>query len=267
MSIDYVALKKNLSNTYTIEEFNRMIESERESFKGYICCPKCKVDAGYRKASSDGKIACFFAKHIQGCSFSTSSKNSKGKDGEETNRVEVDTSVFGIQWNYKSSISSGEHEAGESKNKDKTSINKKHVKNPAKKRQAKLTLNKILTYAQINKLSEADIQININGKVQDLENCVHHVSEIDDSMLDDTAFFWGEMKYYKGNFINLRDTSDVSIRIYDDILEKFDNRFRDKFFKIQKSNLMIVYGKVTKTKNNNYLVNLNDINRLYCRVK
>ncbi|MCT4662284.1 MAG: hypothetical protein N4A40_10520 [Tissierellales bacterium] len=267
MSIDYVALRKNLNKTYTIEEFNRRSESERDFFKGHICCPKCKVDAGYRKASSDGKIACFFARHVQGCPFATTSKNNSGKDGAETNRVEVDTSVFGIQWNYKSSKSSGEHEAGESSNEDKTYRNRKYVKNPIKERQAKLTLNKILTYSQINKLQEADIQININGKVQNLEDCVHHVSVINDSMLGCNAFFWGEMKYYKGNFINLRDASDVSIRIYDETLKKFDYRFRDKFFNIQKSNLMIIYGKITKTKNNKYLVNLNDINRFYCRAK
>ena len=267
MSIEYVALKRNLKKRFTIEEFNRMSESERELYKGHICCPKCEEDAGYRKAAKDGKIACFFATHIKDCSFSSSTKSKKGEAGEETNMIIVDASTFGIQWNYKSNKLSGELNSEEPESKENITTNRKYVKNPPNRRQPKLTLNKILTYAEIGKLADAGINIKINGKNRDLSKCVYHVSEINDSMIKKEGFFWGEMKYYNDNFINLRDSTDVSILVVDEILNKFYDRFKSKFFKIQKSNLMVVYGKIIKTKTDKYLVVHNDVNRFYCRAK
>lgn len=267
MSIEYVVLKNNLEVKFTINEFNRMTEAERDSYKGNICCPKCKGDAGYRKASKDGKVACFFAKHIDGCIWSTSNESDKKEDGEDTNKVEVDTSTFGIRWNYKVKKSTGIDVDSDSDSNEEAKNKLNYVKDPSKKTQAKLTLNKILTYAEINKLVEARIEMSIDRTVKDLSEIVYHVSEIEESLVGEKAFFWGEMKYYKGNFINLRNANDVSIFIVDSILKSFEERYKDKYFEVQKSNLMILFGKVIKSKNDKYLIVLDDNNKFYFRAK
>lgn len=267
MSIEYVVLKNNFKVEFIINEFNRMSETERESYKGNICCPKCKGDAGYRKASTDGKMACFFAKHIDGCTWSASNEGDKKEDGEDINKVEVDTSTFGIRWNYKANKSTGIVVDNESISNEETKGKLNHVKDPSKKTQAKLTLNKILTYAEIGKLVEAEIEMSISGKVTDLSEIVYHVSNIKDSLVGEKAFFWGEMKYYEGSFINLRNVNDVSILIVDSIRKSFEERYKDKFFEVQKSNLMIIFGKVIKSKNEKHLIILDDNNKFYFRSK
>jgi len=75
------------------------------------------------------------------------------------------------------------------------------------------------------------------------------------------------MKFYKSNFINLRNTNEVAIFIVDEILENFDDRYKEKFFKVQKNNLMIVFGKVIKAKNGKFLITLDDVNKIYFREK
>jgi len=267
MSMEYVILKNNKNSKYTIHEFNNMTEFDRDSFKGRICCPKCNSDAGYRKASTDGKMACFFAKHVDGCRWSTSNKSDKTEGIEDTNIIEVDTSTFGVRWNYKIKKSDEDNSTESISDSNITINNKNYVNNPAKKTQAKLTLNQILTYAEVDKLNEVAIEMSIGGKTKRISEFVFSTDKINDSFIGERAFYWGEMKFYKSNFINLRNTNEVAIFIVDEILENFDDRYKEKFFKVQKNNLMIVFGKVIKAKNGKFLITLDDVNKIYFREK
>lgn len=267
MSMEYVILKNNKNAKYTIHEFNKMTEVVRNSFKGRICCPKCNGDAGYRKASTDGKVACFFAKHVDGCGWLTNNKSNKTEGIEDTNIIEVDTSAFGVRWNYRTKkADEGNSIAGTSGN-NSTINNKNYVNNPAKKTQAKLTLNQILTYAEIDKLNDVEIDISIGGKTKRISELVFNTGEIDNSFIDERAFYWGEMKAYNKNFINLRNTNEVSIFIIKEIMQSFDDRYKNKFFKVLKSNLIIVFGKVIKARNGKFLIVLDDMNKIYFREK
>lgn len=75
------------------------------------------------------------------------------------------------------------------------------------------------------------------------------------------------MKYYKESFINLRNVENVSILIIDEVINGFKERYSKKFFEVVKSNSMIIFGKVIKTKNGKYLIIMDDCNKLYFRKK
>ncbi|SFI18633.1 hypothetical protein SAMN05192551_10812 [Tindallia magadiensis] len=191
MSIDYVVLKKISSIKFTVHEFDRMTETQRNSYKGKICCPKCNKDAGYRKASVDGKAACFFAHHIPGCGMASNSDNDKTENGDETNIIEIDTSIYGIRWNYKLTKENGTDIPIDRGNKSIPTEGLSYTKNPSKTIIPRLTLNQILAYAEIGKLDDICIEMNVGGVNKDLSEIVFHVAEIDDTLVGETAFFLG----------------------------------------------------------------------------
>ncbi|MBN1469165.1 MAG: hypothetical protein JXM74_06905 [Fusobacteriaceae bacterium] len=267
MSIEYVVLKKNNTIKFTVHEFDRMTEIQRNLYKGKICCPKCNKDAGYRKASVDGKVACFFAYHLPECQMASSSDNEKTENVEETNIIEIDTSIYGIRWNYKLTKESGTDIPTSRDNERIPSEGLSYNKNPSKTIIPKLTLNQILTYAEIGKLDDVCIEMNLGGIIKDLSEIVFHVTKIDDTLVGKTAFFFGEMKYYKERFINLRNVDKVSILIIDEVINGFKERYSKKFFEVVKDNHMIIYGKIIKTKNGKYLIIMDNCNKLYFRKK
>jgi hypothetical protein len=267
MSIEYVVLKRDNDIKFTTHEFDQMPEHKRNTYKGYLCCPKCKADARYRKQSTDGKKSNFFAKHVEGCAWSRSNKGEKDSNNEDTNILESDISVFGIRWNYKNSkVGNGPSNTNGSGN-SATSSGLNHVKNPSVNTSSKLSLSQILTYAEIDKLDDINLEVKLKGQTYDISDIVYEASQIDDSFIGDEFFFWGEMKYYNKNFINLRMCKDASIYMIPKIAAEFENRYKDKFFDVQKSNSMIVFGVVRQAQNGKKLIILDDCNKIYFRKK
>lgn len=49
------------------EEFASLSDRKRELYRSFLSCPICGADAAFRRASRDGKNACFSARHEEGC--------------------------------------------------------------------------------------------------------------------------------------------------------------------------------------------------------
>ncbi|MGS0826392.1 hypothetical protein ACVBIO_11320 [Shewanella sp. 0m-8] len=73
--------------TYSIFKFQKLSELDIEQYRQALICPACAGKAYYRKASKDGKAACFGSRYHQtGC---REFKPSAAKEREEQHVVEV----------------------------------------------------------------------------------------------------------------------------------------------------------------------------------
>ncbi|OAX50261.1 hypothetical protein [Paenibacillus sp. AD87] len=266
--MDTVVLKNNVNKKLGIFQFMKMSEEERDNLKGKISCEKCGANARYRKEGSDGRIACFYAIHIGKCDNRVSKKSESEEADVETNKIELDTSVYKVKWNYKISKVKGDEEIEESEESEVLKNKKKYTKNPAKFRQASISLSQILKFAEANIIEEQEILINLNKEEGELSKLVFEFNKIDNSHIDQKKhFYWGSMKYINGNYINIKNCNKVSILIDHTILNQFDERHKKKLFDVIKNNSVIVFGKVIKTSKGNFLVKLDAINEIYFRKK
>lgn len=261
--MDLVLFKNGSTKIYSIHQFIKMAESERNQLKGFIFCESCGGKAYYRKESRDGKKACFGAKHKNGCDNGATNKGAKHEADFETNTINQDSSIFKMRWNYKKSKKS----SLELNNKDNENIkltsSKQYTKDPAVTKYSSISLIQILKYSETNIINDQDILVFIDGQEIELKDIVFKFSEINESHIGKYGFFWGEMRYLNKNFIELRNSKQTSILIGNQIIEEFDLRHRDKFFKVVHSNSIIIFGKVIKTKTKKFLIILDDVNRIY----
>lgn len=66
-------------------EFAQLQAVTREQWRRQLTCTKCKNPASYRKASRDGRAACFVGTpHVAGCSLATIGDGSRGEGGTES---------------------------------------------------------------------------------------------------------------------------------------------------------------------------------------
>ena len=84
------------SKTYSIFEFKQLSENTIAQFRYSLLCPVCQQKAYFRKASTDGKQACFGSRHhkIDCEEF----KPSKSKDEQEQQLAEVEQVIFEADW-------------------------------------------------------------------------------------------------------------------------------------------------------------------------
>lgn len=73
--------------TYSIFKFQKLSNTDIEKYRQTLICPACSGKAYYRKASKDGKAACFGSRYHQvGC---REFKPSQSKEREELHAIEV----------------------------------------------------------------------------------------------------------------------------------------------------------------------------------
>ncbi|NRT90894.1 hypothetical protein [Clostridium beijerinckii] len=263
--MNIVALKSNRKEYYSIFHFINMTEVERDNYRDNIVCMECGVDAYYRKPTKDGKIACFGAKHIDGCGMSSGNKN-KSLDGDkETNEIDIQTSEFDIRWNYINS--SDVTKKAEVENQDEAVIKntRKYTKKPSIEKNIKISLNQILEFAELDIIKDQEFSVNINNKNLLLKDIVMNIEEINDNSIDKDMFFWGNISSFNGDYINTVYRNKVSIIIDKSISLKFWKTYRNRILKIIKNNSVIIFGKAKKSQKGNYYILLNDIKTFYIK--
>ena len=228
--MDLIALKNKTTEKYSIHQFMKMKDNERQALKGKICCSKCGADAFYRSEGRNGRIACFYSKHIGDCENWKSNRNTNGEADQEKNKIELDISTFTIRWNYDKSNGTGTNSTEGDEEGDAGKNQNKYIKNPPRVKSATISLTQILNYAEAGIIKEQDMLVKFGKKEVQLSDVVIAFNEVNDTHNNRLGFYWGEMKYLKDNFINIKNYEDVSILIDNEILESFNLRYKDKFF-------------------------------------
>ncbi|TKB50442.1 hypothetical protein FCL40_04615 [Ferrimonas sediminicola] len=84
---DALCICQERRHLYSIICFQALAEEQIERFRQHLYCPECHGRAYYRKASRDGRSACFGSRyHTEGCSLAQSSP---GQELEQRDAAEV----------------------------------------------------------------------------------------------------------------------------------------------------------------------------------
>lgn len=265
--MNIIALKSNIKERYSIFEFINMTESQLDQYKDNLVCVECGGKAYYRGVTKDGKNACFGAKHIGDCDKSRSNKSNNSEGSEEVNEIELYTSEFDIRWNYTSS-SEGNKEPGRETGSEISGENKKkYIKKPPVEKNAKISLNQILEFAELDIIKNQNFLINVHSSPVLLKDIVMNLEYVDDSYLNRDIFYWGEISSFNGDWLNTLYKNKLSILVDSSISAKFWKAYKDKLLKIIKNNSIIIFGKAKKSKSGNYYILLKDTKGIYVKKK
>lgn len=98
------------NQTYTALDFSTLPPNELSNKRKHLVCADCQAVAFFRKASRNGRVACFGAfPHVEGCSFSLS--EAQGSKGDKLNKDIVHDSNEFFMLESKNSLQS-DPEAG-----------------------------------------------------------------------------------------------------------------------------------------------------------
>lgn len=258
--MDLVVLKTNTNKIFTIQEFEMMTNLERESYRGNIECIKCGAEAYYRKVSKDGKVACFGAKH-PGCEAASGHHSSNDVGNEDTNEVKF-AADFEIAWNYDGKKKgTNPNEDGDNKNFSEGLSRKKYVNKPELEKQKHISLGAILRYAEYGVIDKQNYVVKLPGAgMRKLKDMVVKLEDIRDYNIGQALFMWGSIKQFSKMWINTPYKNKISIRVDEIIQDNFWSINQEKIKKLlyDKNCIIIVYGKVKKSKSGNYYINLYD---------
>lgn len=242
-----------------------MSEVEREKYKNNLICIECGKNAFYKRPAKDGKKACFAARHVIGCKQSSTHRGNYSEGKEEVSEINLNTSFFEVSWNYvnsfKNRVEGDNYETSYYSGKNI----KKNIKKSAIQKNMKISLYQILKFAEYNVIKDQDIVINLLHEFKLLKDVVLHMKEISDNYLDSYNFYWGKIHNFNENWLNTDYDNKISILIDNAISKKFWDLYKKRLYKVLKNNSFIVFGKVKKTKNDNYYIIVKDLKKLYFR--
>lgn len=264
--MDIVCLKNDKQTFFSIFQFLSMSDDEREEYKGNIICIECEKNAYFTRPAKDGKKASFGARHIPGCKKSSSHKSNYSEGKIEQNKVNTNTSFYEVSWNYYSkSKNKFETENDDDSNDYKGENIRKYNKKPTIQKNGSISLNQILEIAEYNLINKQDILINLIDQFKSLEDVVVHMKDINDTYLKKYNFYWGEIHNFNENWLNTNYKNKISILIDDLISDRFWDLYKKRLYRVIINNSIIVFGKVRKSKNNNYYIIVRDIKKIYFR--
>ncbi|MEC4727489.1 hypothetical protein HWQ46_18245 [Shewanella sp. D64] len=103
-------LDRSEGMTYSVFKFQKLSDDEIEHYRQFLNCPVCNGKAYYRKASKDGKVACFGSRyHKADCrEFKPSlAKVKEEQDAIEVNQVLVDSDALVIDFSILPTVAGG----------------------------------------------------------------------------------------------------------------------------------------------------------------
>jgi len=265
--MDIVALKMDRGKVYSIQQFVMMSETERESFKKKIVCDECGGDAYYRKATKDGKIACFAASHNLPCDAASGNKSSNDDGDDATNEVET-SQDFEIIWNYINKQVASTEEGETESDLDVKKNRKKYILKPAIEKKSKIGLASILKYAEYDILEKQTYDVDVPGVgLKQLKDIVVKLEDVNNKYLNKNLFLWGSVYSFNTTWLNTSYPNNIVIRVDESIQEKFWRLYKEKFLKLlhDKKCLIIVFGKVGKSKKGKFFISLKEMKYFYIR--
>ncbi|MCL1137655.1 hypothetical protein [Shewanella pneumatophori] len=106
--LDAICLFDELNpKTYSVFKFQKLSEIDIERFRQALVCPACQGKAYYRKASKDGKAACFGSRYHQADCIEFKPSAAKAREGLhaiEVNQLIVDSDAMMIDFSRASRL-------------------------------------------------------------------------------------------------------------------------------------------------------------------
>jgi len=236
--------------TYSVFKFQKLSDADIERYRQSLICPQCHGKAYYRKASLDGKTACFGSRYHQAnCKeFKPSqAKAREEQDAVEVNQLVVDSdaliidftkrpSVYGVKVSGKTvtkalpneEFSETKREIRESDSaysvvaeSDKDDISKTESKNqpnlPDDKRVSTQGLEKLLhSLLRGSELAESDLWVYTDDKYRwRAKNLFVNFADAEPTENGAPRMYWGTVSHIDKamQWLNPSDSRDVGIPI------------------------------------------------------
>ena len=116
--------------------------------------------------------------------------------------------------------------------------------------------------------SSASYDVNIpEVGLKQLKDIVVNLEDVNDKHLNKNLFLWGNINNFKGRWLNTSYQNDIGIIVEESIQKRFWDLYKKKLYELirNKKCLIIVFGKVWKTKEGKFLIKLGNIKYSYVR--
>ena len=253
--------------TYSIFEFKALSESEIDKLRYALLCPACGQQAYFRRASRDGRQACFGSRyHEQNC---VEFNPSKYKAEEERQVAEVEQILLSensltIDFNI-NPIVVKRSELGAKK--DKTSSPKRHAKETSEKNkqpikdEAKVSrqglANLLTSLLRGSSLASSEVWVHTNEKYKwRAKNLFVNIADAEPTENGAPRMYWGTISHADKtlNWLNPAEERSVGLPI-----GKFREKFLDRFSITEPEDIegagFIIFGKcfLSKDKKRKYI--------------
>lgn len=227
--------------TYTVFKFQKLSDAEIETFRQSLICPSCKQKAFFRKASKDGRAACFGSRyHHSDC---VEFKPSKSRVSEEVAAVEVnqqlvDNDALIIDYSHKISLvkpidTSGVEKSNRTASPKQSSVSEpKSIDGGAKLESVKVAkqgLEKLLlSLLRGSELAESELWVYTDDKYRwRAKNLFVNFADAEPTEKGAPRMYWGTISHCdkKMQWLNPSDCNDLGIPIADfkqPLFSKFD---------------------------------------------
>lgn len=204
--------------TYSVFKFQTLDEAEIEQLRQHLYCPACDSKAYFRKASSDGKAACFGSRYHQvDCrEFKPSmSRQREDLDAVEVNQIIVDSEALIIDFSRVPSHPASSNKREKTpESKAKTELNKPEI--PVVKKRIKTEVNEPQPSYQANDNSSIpESKVGSEG----LEKLLHSLLRGSDLAASDLWVYTDEKYRWRAknlfvNFSKAEPTENGAPRMY-----------------------------------------------------
>ncbi|ABZ78053.1 conserved hypothetical protein [Shewanella halifaxensis HAW-EB4] len=275
--------------TYSIFKFQKLSDADIEKYRQALMCPACAGKAYYRKASKDGKAACFGSRYHQ--ADCREFKPSAAKEREEQHAIEVnqllvdsDAMMIDFSRQPRSLKSRAERETQTQKqapiqkqaqtspellsvssSSDRVAAHSSNVE----KRIASEGLEKILhSLMRGSELAESELWVYTDEKYRwRAKNLFVNFADAEPTETGAPRMYWGTISHVDKElfWLNPADSKEVGIPI-DKIVEPLKLRFGLDERRDFEGATMILFGKCFWNKaKNRKIIQLwgNDINRIF----
>lgn len=254
--IDAICTFGGIRKTYNILTFQKLPDSEIEKLRQFLECPNptCSAEAYYRRASIDGKAACFGSRHhVEGCTEGRSSpqREREVKHAQEVNKIITDSSE--VVFDFAASPPKNRVESTKtvlSNLKISESGSKKSHSRTAKSvRKPHLSMEKALnSLMRGSNLAESDTLIEIDkGYSYKAKNLFVNFKDAEPAETHKDArpkMFWGTISHSDAemDWLNPSECNDIGVPI-----QKYKNTLLKRFNIKEKRDLegagLIMFGK------------------------
>lgn len=225
--------------TYSIFEFKALSEPDIDRLRYFLLCPACQQKAYFRRASKDGKQACFGSRyHDLDCvEFNPSArKTEEQRQIAEVEQIVLEEDSFVIDFNEKESLRhedkkatpNASNKSREGKEKKQTSVAKNVQLEKSKNRVCKHGLAKLLTsLLRGSSLAASDLWVYTSEKHKwRAKNLFVNIADAQPTENGAPRMYWGTISHADKTLNWLNPAEDRSIglpisKYREQLLERF----------------------------------------------
>ena len=205
---------------YDMASFSKFDAQSLSNLRKALICPECRAQGYYRKASRDGKSACFGAYHEDNCEYKT--QNSAlcimPEVVEEVESIATNNQIIEIAFSvYEPNKSKFDGSSTSDIKSTSKGTSKQHTVSSVRERNTQRGLKSLLRMLMhADSFASSDIEINTGAQHPfKAKNLFIHFDDISEEHLQKWRGYWGIISHANSDisWLNIANKGDVSIPV------------------------------------------------------